>query len=771
MPPFTRTAEAHTRHPSLRTTAMRLLPILLIALSFSATAHAQGIARTATGPLRAAYSQIQVVVDGDLARTTLVEVFVNDLPQPVEASFSFPLPADATVTGFAEWRDGRKLEAKATGKEAARAEYDRAVDAGERAVHGETDNAARFRMTLSSIPAGGSRRVELRYLQTLTALGGERTFTFPAGGDAPAATLTDVQIQLAGDRPIEAVETPNHLDARIEKTAPHQRMVRLSRTREGLGHDLVVRYRQTSEPLDLAARAIAPADGALGYLETRFAFNRDPGAADREPRAVVIALDTSLSMAGPALARAQEAALAVLDHLDARDTVEVISFATDVTPTFGALEPADDATLGTARATIEALEPGGRSNLEAALAQAADHLKGRPDGVLVLLTDGQPTAGTHPFGLDVDAAAFAAGRVVIGHFNYPSQTAALRALFPNVSVIFVPDGPAGAEDARQIGRLAAAPVIEDLHLEIAGTGVYQVQGTLPDRLAEGDSIRLLARIEGDAWIKVSGTLHGTPIDLIREVHPQTGDDLGLPIEWARLRVADLDTEWRHLDDEPARELIAEEIRALGTQYSLATRFTGYVMSDALDPDTIKPGDPEIRINAPRSALGVFALLPWGEVIHCAWDEEEGLWLGRFLVPRGTPDGLYRTRIFVENQADTLYRGTLFFRVDSTLPAFELTQEGGPRPLAPGEPIALLARPADRPTPKAGQDRIDPDPLDVKQVQVAVAGQLWTLEREPGTDLWSGDLPLDLPPGQHRIKLVAMDYARNTVEAWLSIEVE
>ena len=96
---------------------MKTLITLILLAFLPMAAHAQGAARAGSGPLRAAYSHVAVVVDGDVARTTLTQVFVNDLPQPVEASFSFPLPADATVTGFAEWRDGRKVDAKATGKD------------------------------------------------------------------------------------------------------------------------------------------------------------------------------------------------------------------------------------------------------------------------------------------------------------------------------------------------------------------------------------------------------------------------------------------------------------------------------------------------------------------------------------------------------------------------------------------------------------------------------------------------------------------------------
>ncbi|MCB9546831.1 MAG: VWA domain-containing protein [Myxococcales bacterium] len=752
---------------------MKTLITLILLAFLPMAAHAQGAARAGSGPLRAAYSHVAVVVDGDVARTTLTQVFVNDLPQPVEASFSFPLPADATVTGFAEWRDGRKVDAKATGKEEAREAYDRAVDRGERAAHGESDEEeARFRMTLSAIPAGGSRRVELRYLQTLSALGSERTYAFPRGGEAPAATLLDVEVQLAGDRPLVAVATPNQPDARVSAAGATRRVVRLSRSGVGLARDLVVRWRQDSEPLDLAARAVLPAPGTPGYVEARFAFNDDPLGGRVEGRDVVVVIDTSLSMAGLPLKRAREGALALIDGMAAADRVEVIAFADEVRSAFGGLS--QDA--AGARAFLKGLKAGGRSDLEGALAAAAERLAGSPDAVLVLLTDGQPTArstGADPFGLDLDSAAFAQARVVVGHFNYPHRTAALASIFPNVSVRFIPDGPAGEEAVLALARLAVAPVIEDLSVELLGDDVHLVHGALPARLAVGEHVRLLGRVQGEAYVRVTGTLYGRDVEMTAPVVWRSGgDDLGLPVEWARLRVADLDAEWRALKDAPTREVVAAEIRGLGTQFSLATRFTGYVMNDSLDPDHIKPGDPEIRVAAPASAKAVFAVLPWGEVVACSWDDEEGLWLGRFLVPRGVEDGLYRARVFVEGQGGAACRGALFFRVDSEMPPFELTREGDDGPVAAGDTLALVARPV-RPEVPAGKggDRIDPDPLDVKQVQVSVGGEVWILTREDAADVWSGKVPVELPPGKHAVKLVVMDYARNTTEARLWIEVQ
>ncbi|MEZ4464813.1 MAG: hypothetical protein R3F43_10000 [bacterium] len=407
---------------------------------------------------------------------------------------------------------------------------------------------------------------------------------------------------------------------------------------------------------------------------------------------------------------------------------------------------------------------------------AGQAVAGSADSVIVLLTDGQPTTRTSaadPFGLDLDTAAFARTRVVVGHFNYPRRAASLAAVFPNVSVRFVPDGPAGDEAVEALARLAVAPVIEDVSVEILGDDVHLVHGALPDRLPVGEHVRLLGRIEGEAVVRVTGTLHGREIEMTQPVAWRSGaDDLGLPVEWARLRVADLDAEWRGLRDEPAREVVAAEIRGLGTQFSLATRFTGYVMSDSLDPDHIKPGDPEIRVTAPASAKAVFALLPWGEVVQCSWDEEEGLWLGRFLVPRGIEDGLYRARIFVEGQAGAAYRGALFFRVDSQMPPFELLLEDGDGPVSAGDLLSLVARPvrAEVPAGKGG-DRIDPDPLDVKEVQVSLGGEVWILTREEAADVWSGKVPVELPRGRHAVKLVVEDYARNTTESVRFIEVQ
>lgn len=754
------------------------------------SAHASGSLRSPAGPLRTAYTHVRVTVEGQTARTEVDQVFVNDLPNAVEASFSFPLPGDATVTGFADWRGGRRLEAAVAGREAAARAYDDALAAGKRVALGEVE-PERFRMHLDAVPARGSRRVSLSYVQSLDALGGARSYVFPGERDARPSVL-DLEFDLRAadaDHGSTALATPNHPDARITGDA-RTRHVSLNRTGRGLERDFVLRWQSPSAPLDLAARAGRRRVGETGYVEARFAFDRDPFAADRAPRDVVIVVDASLSMAGEPLARARTLAQRTLAGLGEQDRIALLVVRDDVEAWIPALMPAHGSTVVAASEALARLRAGGRTDLGAALQAAGELIVHSEDAVVLLASDGQPTADAtdsrDPFGLDVDAGLFGEARVVLAQLVWPRRGAELARLFPNATVRYLPDGPAGDGATDELVRLVTAPVIESLSFEIEGPGVHDVAGPLPTRLSQGESVRLLARVDGPARIRVEGLLHGIPVGLTAEVRPEekaTPSGELLAVEWARMRVAELEATLSGADG-PTREIVGEEIRGLGLTYGIATRMTSFVTaptSDSLGPDRIKPGDPEIRVRAPRNAMSVIGVLPWGEVVPCTWDEGESLWLGRFLVPRGAADGLYRARILVRTQAGWTSRGTLFFRVDSAPPAFELTletPEGLPvsGPDETDAPLRFMARPADHVFDDEGTvnaadgDGIVRDRLDLKRIVVRLGELELPLERVGAGERWEAYLPEGLPSGRHTARLVAVDYALNSTETTLELEV-
>jgi Ca-activated chloride channel family protein len=762
-------------------TSRLLRGALAAALCLVATpALSAGWATAPVGPLRTAYTRVDAVIDGDTARTTVTQVFVNDLETPVEVTYRFPLPEDASVTGFADWRDGRRLEATVAGKEDARDAYEEAAAEGRPAALAEKEANARFVMRLSTVPPRGARRVELTYVQTLSALGGERTWVFPAerAGDVPPPTVLDVDVTLRNESPIKAVQSLNHGDARVIPQRDGSRHVALSRTGGGLGYDLVLRWRVETEAIDLAARAVRPDADQPGYVEARLSFASDPYDALRPPQDVVIVLDRSLSMAGAPLERGRALVEGILAELAPEDRFSLITFNAGVTPIVGDLAPADDANIDLAQAGLDDVRAAGRSDLQAALDVAAHVLRASSAGTLVLVTDGQPTAGAGytRLPLAADLADWVDHRVVVAHASYPSRQPVLEQLFPQVTVRYVPDGDAGVDAIESLIRLVVAPTIEDLSVDLDGANVFALEGKVPARLAVGEYLRLLARAESDVVVRVSGTLHGRPVRLEREVvlpaGPDARGDRGLPVEWARLRVAGLEARFDGAAYDE-QEAIEAEIRSLGAAYRLATRFTSYVLTDSLAPDRIMPGDPEIRVHAPATALGVRAVLPWGEVVDCHWQQDEQLWLGRFLVPRGTPDGMYRMRVFVDGQEGTELRGTLFFRVDSEPPEFELLIEGDAT-VAMADTLRVIARPKDGvyegEALRTVGDTVVRDKVDLKRIVVQLGDREYPLTQVGDGELWAADVPVAVAAGRHVLKLVAVDYALNSTEATLAIDV-
>ena len=235
----------------------RLLKSTLVGLFLTAAvtvgpglhpARASGTAQGPDGALRTAYTHVRVTVEGHVARTEVDQVFVNDLPSPVEATFGFPLPADATVTGFADWRDGKKVDAQVAGHDQAAAQYEAAAAAGRRAALAETEGD-RFHVRLFAIPGRGSRRISLTYVQTVDALGSTRTLVFPAEHVAKPSVL-DLDVDVSGAGSVEALTAPNHADTQLSAG----RAI-LSRAGRGLDHDFVLRWREKAASLDLAGRA------------------------------------------------------------------------------------------------------------------------------------------------------------------------------------------------------------------------------------------------------------------------------------------------------------------------------------------------------------------------------------------------------------------------------------------------------------------------------------------------------------------------------------
>jgi len=249
--------------------------------------------------------------------------------------------------------------------------------------------------------------------------------------------------------------------------------------------------------------------------------------------------------------------------------------------------------------------------------------------------------------------------------------------------------------------------------------------------------------------------------------------------WARTQVGLLEDERAALRASNGHE---RAITDLGLRYSMLTHFTSFVALDQVIANTsgdhathkqplplpqgvsnlavggaamasvsrpvMPPGDPVLSVLAPRGARSVTATFPFGLVKDLTWDPYTEQWQTRFLVPKGTPDGDYAVPVAIVHADGRQESAMASYRVDSTVPDFELAVE----PVAGGVSVRVrTAEPARRVTVALTENpRV--------RVELQDTGDGLTFY---GT--------LALPPGRHRLRVVVADTARNEADALVACE--
>ncbi len=74
-------------------------------------------------PLTVKYHKVTVTIEDQVARTHVDQVFVNESSYAMEGTYIFPLPLDATVSQFAMWADGQKMEGRVLAAEGGLVHY------------------------------------------------------------------------------------------------------------------------------------------------------------------------------------------------------------------------------------------------------------------------------------------------------------------------------------------------------------------------------------------------------------------------------------------------------------------------------------------------------------------------------------------------------------------------------------------------------------------------------------------------------------------------
>ncbi|GGM75410.1 inter-alpha-trypsin inhibitor domain-containing protein [Lentzea pudingi] len=384
-----------------------------------------GALRTERGNLPLELLDVRASITGLVGRTVVKAGFVNTHDTALEATYVFPLPDRAAVTGMKMTAGDRTVAADLQERAQARQTYDDAIAAGNRASIVEEERPDVFTMRVGNIPAGERVVVELTLVGPLVFEDGAATFRFPlvvapryvpgtplegpSVGDGhaqdtdlvPDASRITPPVLLPGfPNPVElgiAVEIdPAGLELGEVRSSLHTVVTEGTTVSvtpgENVDRDFVLRLAYQGNS---SAVVCVPDLDDSGEGTYQLTVLPPESEAPVRPRDVVLLLDRSGSMSGWKMVAARRAAARIVDTLTADDTFSVITFddrverpaelgsglvtATD-RHRFRAVE---HLAAVRARGGTEMYEP-----LRQGLSALADAGSGR-DPVLVLVTDGQ----------------------------------------------------------------------------------------------------------------------------------------------------------------------------------------------------------------------------------------------------------------------------------------------------------------------------------------------------------------------------------------------
>ncbi|MDI3281737.1 FHA domain-containing protein [Polyangium sp. 15x6] len=292
-----------------------------------------------------------VHVDRLLSRARLVVTFHNDLARTLEGDLVFPLPPMAALRELVVKLGGRTIEGKIRARGRARAEYERAVEAGKSAAIGESEGEDLARLRIAPIEPGEDVEVTLTVDQMLLPIAdGHRLIvplTYMPRYVEETATVTETEAAaLARPRPttlaaragvnvtIEdgpeesaSLRCTSH-STRISQAGPRARLIEIhdAPLDRDVQIELINRPRGEKPAVWIRHDATDGPDRngpstAVGIVPPAFA---DEGPVI--PRSVIFLVDRSGSMGGAPMQSAIRAVRGALRSLGPEDRFNVIAF-------------------------------------------------------------------------------------------------------------------------------------------------------------------------------------------------------------------------------------------------------------------------------------------------------------------------------------------------------------------------------------------------------------------------------------------------------------
>lgn len=747
--------------------------------------------------------QINISIDNGDAKVFVRQIFANHTGKIEEGNYIFALASHATISDFATWDGPTRLPAVILERRRAEEIYTQikrqAVDPGllqmgERGAE-EARRTSVFSARIVSIPAYGTKRLEIEYHESIPVENLKSYFAIPLHPDAyqsQTAHHLAINFALHSALPIRNFQLP-------AKTYPLELTENSANSITGhfegedvnLAEDLVFNYEldpssadtlrvitfrspvagQPSPTETSPTRAAHPpgffeAEALLAVSNTT--VMRGSEAQPAEAKSVVVLFDTSLSMQWEKLERSYQAFESLLRTLRPVDQVAVVLFnsETHVLP-LGAATPAN---IQQAVGFVRSSRLRGGTDLQHALAAGLEQaaLPAARNAYLLILSDGGATRGAIQ---NSRLSSWYASRWKQLADKQRPHTYVLAigddANLPLFRMLVAQDGvlehvlstePLTFKLESFLSKIGHSPIGEP-NLEIAPSGavdsVYPLQATTFGGSTAAWVGRYQQAQERVAF-KVNGVRDGAKLELKAQTklpaesldHPQ------LPRLWAHARV---DSLLAKIEREGEDQASIDEIIRLAREYKFVTPYTSFlaVPRALLRPRVIRPGDPILRVKTDESIISVVALFPFGLVQPLRHLSGEDIWQTRFLAPSDLEDGTYTVRLILRDRLGHTYRESKTFVIASKPPVVEVKLDS--QRVAVGETVHLKVA-ASQSTRTLVARLEGAAPVDLR----------W--DARVGTNTGELVIPQDMIAGKYKLTVTAEDIAHNIGSKEVEIEV-
>ena len=349
-------------------------------------------------PLTVGYHKVTVEIRDQIARTTVEESFVNmtDSPVPLEGVFYFPLPQDASISGFGMWIGNELVEADIVEKQRAREIYE--IIRSEHRDPGllEWQGGNLFSARVYPIPAHTEKRIHIIYTQVLPRTGNSFRYSYALQSEMlkqhPLRELS-IDVKINSAVPLKKVSCPTHTVRTAE--TDHSAHVEFTAQEYTPTRDFEVVAELEGKQSELTL--IPHRRGDDGYFMLLVAppaelteDDRDL-LTDKKPLDLILLADTSASMDAGQRKHQAEFIAAVLASLTPRDTVNLACCDVDCDWVFEKAVAADEKSIKTIRQFLGRRTSLGWTDLAKAFTQVFERA-GR-NTCIVYVGDGIPTVG------------------------------------------------------------------------------------------------------------------------------------------------------------------------------------------------------------------------------------------------------------------------------------------------------------------------------------------------------------------------------------------